>query len=103
MYDDTSTDFTKDISLPSGCDLFFAFAIQPFDGSGYTASFIADFGTFAVTLSVVVDGDQPVTTFSVQIPAASMPAPGLYSWKIRATAPGGAVLPYGNGGLLITE
>lgn len=100
-FDDTSTDFTDDITVPSGCDLFYAFEIQPFDGTGCTAAFITDFGTFTVTLTVVVEGDQPVTTFSVYIAHGSLAPAGVHNWKIRVTFPGGQVLPYGNGGLLL--
>ena len=103
MFDDTATDYTEDLTVPAGCDLVYSFEVQPLDLTGATASFITDFGTFAVTLSVVVEGDQAVTTFAVTIPAASMPAvPGLHTWKIRVTFAGGQVLPYGNGSILVT-
>lgn len=105
MFDDTSTDFTDDIQIASGCDLSYAFAIQPLDLTGCTASFITEFGTFSVALSVDIEGDQSVTTFATSVLRTSLPVPGLYSWKIRVTFPGSpsTVIPYGSGGLLVTE
>lgn len=100
-FDDTSTDFSDDITLPLGCDLSYAYSLQPFDGTGCTAQFITDVGTFSVAIAVDVEGDQSVTTFTVAEPANSFTVPGLYAWKLRVTFPGGQVLPYGHGGFLV--
>lgn len=105
MFNDSETDFQDDIVLPVGCDLFYSFSIQPLDVTGCTAEFITGAtGSYTVALSVVVEGDQPVSTFTVDVPPGSLPAVStLDSWKIRVTFPGGQVLPYGHGGLLFTS
>lgn len=99
--DETSTDFLDDIGIPSGTDLYYSFSLQPVDLTGCAAQFITTFGTFTVTLSITADGDQPVSQFLVQIPNASLPVPGFYTWKIQVTWPGGPTLQYGHGGLSI--
>jgi hypothetical protein len=98
-----STDFLDDISIPTGCDLYYSFSVQPVDLTGCSAQFITTFGTFAVQLVVTADGDQPVTQFLVQIPNASLPTPGFYTWRILVTWPTSPPLtvPYGHGGLSV--
>jgi hypothetical protein len=64
---------------------------------------VTSFGTFAVTLEMDVEGDFTVTTFTTTIPNASMPAPGVYTWKILVTWPTSPaiVLQYGHGGFYV--
>jgi hypothetical protein len=99
--DENSTDFLDDITIPTGCDLYYSFSVQPVDLTGCSAQFITTFGTFSVTLTVTADGDQPVTTFLVQIPSASLPVPGFNTWKIQVIWPGGPTVQYGHGGLQV--
>jgi hypothetical protein len=99
--DETSTDFIDDISIPTGCDLWYSFSVQPVDLTGCSAQFIATFGTFTVTLTVTADGDQPVTTFLVQLANALLPAASFNTWKIQVVWPGGPTVQYGHGGLQI--
>ena len=102
MADDT--DFTKDLVVVSGCDLLWAFSLQPFDGTGCSASFVTDFGTFAATIDVDTFADQALTTFTVSIPAASLSSvvkDVVHTWRMLVTFSGGQVLPFGHGGLLI--
>ena len=101
--EETSTDFIDDISVPTGCDLWYSFSVQPVDLTGCSAQFITTFGTFTCTLAVTADGDQPVTTFTVQIPNAMLPAASFNTWKILVTWPSSPPLtvPYGHGGFQI--
>lgn len=99
--DETSTDFLDDISVPASTDLYYSFSIQPVDLTGCVSQFITSFGTFAGTIIVTMDGDQPVSQFLFQIPNASLPLAGFYTWKNLVTWPGGTSLLYGHGGLEI--
>jgi hypothetical protein len=100
---DTSTDFQDDIAVPVGTDLSYIFSVQPLDVTGCTATFVTLFGTFPVALSVAVEGDQSVSQFTVAIPNASLPAAGVYTWRMLVTWPfsPSVTLQYGHGGIYV--
>lgn len=103
---DYSTDFVEDYEIPQGTDFLWDYSWEPLDLTGCTASFVADFGTYACTLTMVTSGDDVVSEVSVQIPnaATSTLTPGnLYAWKVLVSFPTGpaTVLPFGHGQILI--
>ena len=100
---ETDTDFEGDISVPVGTDMFYSFSISPLDATGCTASFITTFGTFTPTITISVEGDVSTTTFSIVIPNASLPAPGVYTWRhlVSFAFSPPVTLPYGHGGFYV--
>ena len=100
---ETNTDFQDDIVVPVGTDMSYNFSVTPLDVTGCTAQFITSFGTFPVTLTVMVEGDLSVSAFYVTIPNASLPVAGVYTWKILVTWPFSPTvkLQYGHGALYV--
>jgi len=96
-----STDFYEDIIVPSGTDLFWAYSVEPLDLTGCTGSFIASFGTFATIIVAAQDGDDVASTWTLDIPAASMPAAGVYTFAHLMTFTTGSILPYGHGSIVV--
>lgn len=102
MSDDESTTFYEDITAPQGTDLFWAFELEPFDGTGCTSQFVTDFGTYSVTISVTSSGSDPVTSFSVRVLASVMAAlSGVYAWRHLVTFADGTILEYGRGSIVV--
>lgn len=101
---DEATNFTEDIRSPVACDLSYAFEIEPLDLTGCTAAFVTDFGTFAGVVSTVNAGtSDAVSQVSLGIPAVTMSGVlvGVHTWRCLVTFPGGQVLPYGHGAILV--
>lgn len=102
MPSEESTTFVEDLKVPQGTDLFFAMQLEPFDGTGCTAQFVTDFGTYAVAIVITSAGVDQVTTFSARVPASALASQsGVHAWKHMVTFPDGTVLQYGRGSLLV--
>lgn len=99
----TQSDFEAEIEVPAGTDAYYGFAVAPLDLTGTTAVMVTDFGTFPVVLTVDLEGDVAVTTLATAIPNASLPAPGVYKWRILVTWPYSPpfVLQYGHGAFYV--
>lgn len=83
-------DFSEDFQFPAGTDYPWSYQWQPLDLTGCTASFIADFGTIAFTISVAVNGDDTVSTITGNIPNATtntLVKGNVYNWKVLVTFP----------------
>lgn len=92
----------EDLKVPQGTDLFWAFELEPFDGTGCSAQFIVDWGMYPVTIVITSEGVDQVTSFSAHVPAADLSTKmGVYSWKHLVTFSDGTVLQYGRGSLLV--
>lgn len=88
---DETLDFAEDYEVPLGTDFAWVYEWQPLNLTGATAQFIADFGTFACTVTVTQSGDDSVSQVSVTIPNATtstLTKGGLYNWQMQVTVPG---------------
>ena len=60
----------EDITVPVGCDLSWAFSLEPWDATGTSASFVVNGITFAMVITVTADGDDPVSAFAAHLTPA---------------------------------
>ncbi len=103
--DDPNT--SEDINVPVGCDLEWSFQLEPWDGTGTSATFNVGASSFSVTITVTSTADDKITVYSVRLTPAQMVTLGLATvgasagYNVRWTAGDGAIWALGYGTILV--
>jgi hypothetical protein len=96
----------QDHKVLRGTTFRWAFEISPLDLTGCTAVMrVTTLGDLAMTIAVSLLGPTPVSRITLTDVAAATTttwAAGLYDYTVLVTFPGGTVLPYGTGKVLVT-
>jgi hypothetical protein len=101
-----SPNVSEDITVPVGCDLNWAFSLEPWSTVGTTASFIAGGTPFAMVTSDAEGADDTTSSFSVHLTPAQMVTLGLnvsgntQNYVVQQTMTDGSIWPLGYGVIL---